>query len=255
MKLIDTHTHLYLSEFDNDIELVISNAIQDGVDKFLLPNIDKDSILSMRELEKKFPQNVYCMMGLHPTSVKEDYLTQLKIVESELEKNSYKAVGEIGIDLYWDKTFLQQQQEAFRFQLNLAIKHNLPVAIHSRDSFDEIIEVLNEFENTQIRGVFHCFSGNSIQALELIKRGFLLGIGGVVTFKNSGLDEVLRSVKLENLVIETDSPFLAPVPFRGKRNESKYCLQIADKIASIYQISIEEVAKITTVNAQKLFKI
>lgn len=255
MNLIDTHTHLYLKDFENDIESVITRALDAGVQTFLLPNIDIESIYPLKELKQKFPQNIHCMMGLHPTSVGEDFENQLNTIKKELETGHYIAIGEIGIDLYWDKSYFEQQKQAFRIQLSWAIEKNMPVAIHSRDSFDEILEVLDEFENKNLQGVFHCFSGNAKQAKIITEKGFYLGIGGVLTFKNSGLADAIKDISLNKILLETDSPFLAPVPHRGKRNESANCRLIAEKLASIYQISIEEIALKTSENAKNLFKI
>ena len=254
MKFIDTHAHLYLDQFKDDLDEVINNAINEGVDKLYLPNIDSNTIDSMNELVKKFPNNCFPMIGLHPSDVKENFKEELAVVEREARTNKYIAIGEIGIDLYWDKTFLTQQQEAFAFQLELAKSMGLPVAIHARDSFDEIFEVLDAHNDDTLKGVLHCFTGNLEQANQIINYGgFKLGIGGVATFKNGGLDKVIPHVDLKHLVLETDAPFLAPTPYRGKRNESKYIPIIADKIAQFQGIKIEEVAKATTQNALELF--
>lgn len=254
MNFIDTHTHLYLDQFKDDIDSVIQNAIDSGVSKMLLPNIDSNTIASMNALSEKFPGVCYPMIGLHPSDVKENYQEELAIVKKESESNKYIAIGEIGIDLYWDKTFLVQQQEAFSFQLELAKSLALPVVIHARDSFDEIFEVLDQHNDDSLTGVLHCFTGNLEQANRIINYGgFKLGIGGVATFKNGGLDKVIPHIDLEHLILETDSPFLAPTPYRGKRNESQYIPIIADKIAQMKGIKIEEVAEVTTVNALGLF--
>ncbi|MCK4466155.1 MAG: TatD family hydrolase [Bacteroidales bacterium] len=255
MNLIDTHTHLYLSAFDNDREQVIKSALNDGVRKFLLPNIDNSTVLPMLKLTGQFPEACFPMMGLHPTSVKADYNKKLIMVANWLPKEPFCAIGEIGIDLYWDKQFLQEQIRAFRYQIELALKHNLPVVIHSRQSFEVIIDVLKEFKDQQLRGVFHSFTGSLEQAYKAIELGFKLGIGGVVTFTNSGLDKVVEKISLEHIVLETDSPYLAPAPRRGKRNESAYLLYIANKLAGIFSTDIEKVADITSANAIKLFRI
>lgn len=254
MIFTDTHTHLYLNAFDEDRELAIQNAIDQDVKYMLLPNIDSGSVDNMLKLEKLFPENCFAMMGLHPTSVKENYLEELKNVEDWFAKRDFIAVGEIGIDLYWDKTFALQQEEAFRFQIELALEKNLPIVIHSRDSFDEIVNVLDDYRNKNLKGVFHCFTGTVEQANTAIELGFYLGIGGVVTFKNSGLAETVSKVDLKHILLETDSPFLAPMPFRGKRNESAYINLIANKIAEIKQTDREFIAEITTKNAKTLFK-
>lgn len=254
MIFTDTHTHLYLDAFDEDRKQMVGNAIEQNVKYMLLPNIDSGSVNSMLELCDEFPNNCFPMMGLHPTSVKENYNKELTQVEEWLEKKKFCAVGEIGIDLYWDKTFIKEQEIALRSQIELALKHGLPIVIHTRDSFDEIFNVLNDYKNSKLKGVFHCFTGTLDQANKAIDLGYLLGIGGVLTFKNSGLDSVMKEIDLENIILETDSPFLAPMPFRGKRNESAYINIIAKKIADIKNIELAEIAKITTQNANKLFK-
>jgi TatD DNase family protein len=255
--LIDTHTHLYSSQFDQDRDEVIHQAILNGVQKFLLPNIDLNSINGMNVLVEKYPNQCYSMMGLHPCSIDEDWEEVLSRMEQLLEKpHSYIAIGEVGIDLYWDKTFVNQQIAAFEKQIDWAKKYNLPIVIHARDSFDEIFDVLDRHNDEKLRGVFHCFTGNENQAKKVLSYGgFLLGIGGVVTFKKSGLDEVLKNISLENIILETDSPYLAPTPHRGKRNESAYVPIIAEKLSSIFGISEHDIAKITTENALKLFNL
>ncbi len=253
MILTDTHAHLYLEQFDADRHDAIREALAKRVEYFLLPNIDKDSIRPMLQLCHDFPGHCFPMMGLHPTSVKSDFKEQLDIVKSWLKKEKFFAIGEMGIDLYWDKTFFREQQEAFRAQVDLALEYDLPVVIHSRESFSEIFELLEDVRQPGLRGVFHCFTGNLQQAEHIIGMGFMLGIGGVLTYKNSGLADVIDNIPLEHLLLETDAPFLAPVPHRGKRNESKFIPVIAEKIAGIKKISVEEVAETTTANARKLF--
>ncbi len=255
MKFIDTHTHLYLDNFDADRDEVVKNAIDNNVPTMILPAIDSTTFDTMKSLSGNYPNNCLTMIGLHPTSVKADYEKELELVESELEKGGYVAVGEIGIDLYWDKTFVDEQKKAFRKQLKLAKRHNLPVAIHTRDSFNDIYPIIEEEAEDNLTGVFHCFTGNDEQAHKIIELGFLMGIGGILTFKNSGLDKVVKNISMEYLVLETDSPFLTPTPYRGKRNQSKYINYIAAKLADVKGVRIEEVAEITTKNAQKLFKI
>ncbi|MCK5856244.1 MAG: TatD family hydrolase [Bacteroidales bacterium] len=255
MKLIDTHTHLYLEQFDQDRDEIVQNAINQGVDKMLLPNIDKDSIEALWSLCDRYPTNFFPMAGLHPTSVKADYQEELNRVAHELETRKYIAVGEIGIDLYWDKTFTKQQEAALLFQFELAIKHDLPVVIHSRDSFDEIMKVMDDFNNPKLQGVFHCFTGSEEDAMRIIDKGFLLGLGGVLTFKNSKLGEQIKNIDLKHIVLETDSPYLTPAPYRGKRNESAYIYYVAKTLAEIHGKSIDTIAKITNQNAQDLFNI
>lgn len=254
MILTDTHTHLYSEQFNDDRTAMVQRAIDCGVSRLFLPNIDSSSIEGMLALQQQFPNNCFAMMGLHPTSVNENYLIELKNIETQLNQQKFCAIGEIGIDLYWDKTFLTQQQEAFKTQINWAKERNLPFVIHCRDSFNEIFEILDEMKDDNMRGIFHCFTGNLEQAKKIIAYGgFKLGIGGVVTFKNSGLEEVLKNIAITNLVLETDSPYLAPVSYRGKRNESSYIVNVAEKLSDIYQIPIEKIAEITTQNSIEVF--
>ena len=254
MILTDTHTHLYSEQFNEVIDNVIQNCIDKGITRLFLPNIDSSSIEAMMNLGSNYPNNCFPMMGLHPTSVGENYKEELALVAEWMAKHKFCAIGEIGIDLYWDKTFLKEQQEAFRFQIALAKKYDLPFVIHCRDSFEEIFEILDELNDDKMCGIFHCFTGTVEQANHIINYGsFKLGIGGVITFKNSGLDKVVEQIDIKHLVLETDSPYLAPTPYRGKRNESPYLLGIAEKVADIYNISLEEVAKITTKNSQDVF--
>lgn len=250
---IDTHTHLYSEEFNADRANVIRKAISAGVTKLYLPNIDSTSIDGMLALEKEYPQNCFPMMGLHPCSVNENVEAELNLVGDWLAKRKFSAVGEIGIDLYWDKTFFEQQKMAFKKQIDWALQYDLPIVIHCRDAFDEIFEILTAYPKLP-KGIFHCFSGNLEQANKIIEHTqFKLGIGGVVTFKNSGLDKVVEQIDMKHLVLETDSPYLAPVPFRGKRNESGYLMMVAEKVAQIKNSSIAEVAEITTKNAEEIF--
>lgn len=255
MILVDTHTHLYLEQFDDDRTRVVEKAIKQGVKFMLLPNIDADSLGAMKKLSSQFPENCLPMMGLHPTSVNENYEEELALVEKEHAENNYIAVGEIGMDLYWDKTFREQQEDALRRQLRLAKKLKLPVSIHTRDAFDGIFKIVESELTEDLKGVFHCFTGTPEEANKIIGTGFKLGIGGVVTFKNSKLSEVLKEVSTEHLVLETDAPFLAPMPFRGKRNESAYLVYIAEKIAEIKGLAVEEVAEATTQNAFNIFNL
>lgn len=251
--IVDTHCHLYLDEFKNDIHEVIARAEAEGVNKFYLPAIDSAEIENIFLLEEKFPGKCIAMMGLHPCSVKENYLDELNIVKNWLAKRKFAAVGEIGLDFYWDKTFATQQYEAFRMQIELSLQYNLPIVIHTRNAMQETIDVVKEYKSKGIKGIFHCFGGTVENANEIIAAGFYLGIGGVLTYKKSGLTEVLEKIDLKHLVLETDAPFLTPVPFRGKRNESSYLKFIIEKLAQIKNVTPEEVASITTANAQKIF--
>ncbi len=253
MILTDTHCHLYSEEFAVDIEEVIKNAAIEGVQQFYLPGIDSTAIESMLALEKKFPGKCIAMIGLHPCYVKDNYDEELEIVRGWLTKREFAAIGEIGLDFYWDKTFLIQQYQAFRTQIEWAIEYKRPIVIHTRNAMQETINLVKEYKSTGLSGIFHCFSGSYESAKEIIDAGFYLGIGGVVTYKNAGLAEVLTKIDLEHLVLETDAPYLTPVPFRGKRNESSYLKYIAAKIAAIKQVPVEEVASITTANAEKIF--
>jgi len=255
MHFIDTHTHLFLPEFDVDRNQVIKNAIQNKVDTLLLPNVDNQTISALLELCKQYPENCFPMIGLHPTSVKDDFKSELLNLENLITKGKFIAIGEIGIDLYWEKAFLIQQQEAFVYQINLAKKNKLPIVIHARESFSEIFTIVNDHIDNSLTGVFHAFTGNMDQAQQIIDWGFKIGIGGIVTFKNSGLDKIVEQIDLNHIVLESDSPYLAPVPYRGKRNESAYIVKVAEKIAQLKNCSIEEVAEKTTFNAKKLFNL
>ena len=253
MKIIDTHTHLYLKQFKDDIDKVIQRSIDKGINKFIFPAIDSTHFDDMHDLKNKYPGSIYLMSGLHPVDVKENYKEELEFVVNSLKSHSYVAIGEIGIDLYWDKTYLKQQQEAFEFQIRLAIKNDLPIVIHCREAFDEIFEILDNENCDKLRGVFHCFTGTLEQANRAIQLGFKLGIGGVVTFKNGGIDKFLNRIDLNHIVLETDSPYLAPVPYRGKRNESSYITYVIDKLSEIYGLPIKKIASVTTKNAEKVF--
>ncbi|MEM0576681.1 TatD family hydrolase [Flavobacterium polysaccharolyticum] len=251
----DTHTHLYSEEFDQDRGMMIQRAINAGVSRFFIPAIDSTCTQAMYDLERDFPEHVFLMMGLHPTYVKDNYETELAHVASELAKRKFYAIGEIGIDLYWDKTHLKEQQIAFRQQIQWAKQYKLPIVIHCREAFDEIFEILEEEKSPELFGIFHCFSGTYEQALQAISYNMLLGIGGVVTFKNGKIDQFLDRIDLQYIVLETDSPYLAPIPFRGKRNESSYVVNVAAKLAAIYNISVVEIAQITTENSKRVFGI
>ena len=254
MILTDTHTHLYSEAFDADRDQVIKQALDAGITRFFIPAIDASYTQSMLDLEKAYPDNMFLMAGLHPTHVKENFAEELAHVEAELLKNTYYAIGEIGIDLYWDKSLLKEQQEAFRFQIQLAKKHQLPIVIHCRDAFNEVFEVLEE-EKDGLFGIFHCFTGDLEQAKKAVSYNLKLGIGGVVTFKNGKINTFLDQIPLEEIVLETDSPYLAPTPNRGKRNESAYLISVLDKLAEIYKVDKEIVAQVTTANSVAVFKV
>ena len=251
--IVDTHCHLYLDEFKNDITEVMKRAAAEGIDKFYLPAIDSAETENMFLLESNFPEKCFAMMGLHPCSVKENYLDELAIVKNWLTKRKFAAIGEIGLDFYWDKTFVTQQYQTFRMQIEWSLQYNLPIVIHTRNAMQETIDVVKEFVPQGVRGIFHCFGGTVENAKEIIAAGFYLGIGGVLTYKKSGLAKVLEQIDLKYMVLETDSPYLTPVPFRGKRNESSYLKYIVEKLALVKNISTEEVAAITTANAEKIF--
>jgi TatD DNase family protein len=253
MIFTDTHTHLYAEEFNDDRDAMIQRAIARGVERMFMPNIDSGSIESMLSLTQQYPGNCFAMMGLHPCSVKENYEQELEIIEKQLKNGTFYAVGEIGIDLFWDTAFFEQQQIAFKKQIEWALELSLPIVIHSRKSFEEIYTILKPYKGSGLRGIFHCFSGNLEQAKRIIDLGFFLGIGGVITFKNAGLAEVVAQIELKHLVLETDSPYLAPVPYRGKRNESAYMELVAQKLAEVKACSLEEVAEVTTRNSINLF--
>jgi TatD DNase family protein len=254
MIFTDTHAHLYLEHFDEDRNEVVKRAIDDGVKYMLLPNIDSKTVDPMLDLCKAFPQNIFPMMGLHPTDVKENVDEELHIVKAHLESGYFFAVGEIGIDLYWDKTFVEEQKNALRQQIQWAKDFSLPIVLHVRDSFDEVFEIITETIDEKLTGVFHCFTGNRQQAQQIMDWGFKLGIGGVLTYKNSGLDKVVEDIPLHHIILETDAPFLTPKPYRGKRNESAYVKYVAEKLSEIKKVSLGDIAEITTKNAVELFK-
>lgn len=251
--LIDTHCHLNADEFALDLATVITNAEHNGVNKFYLPSVDSAAIPSMLQLEQDYPGKCFAMMGLHPCYVKETYLQELETVSTWLAKRNFAAVGEIGLDFYWDTTFKKEQYQCFEKQIELAIQYDLPIVIHSRNSMDETIEVVKCYQSEKLRGIFHCFSGTIQQANEIIAAGFYLGIGGVVTYKKAGLAEVVKDIPLENLVLETDAPYLTPIPYRGKRNEPGHVLLVAQKIAEIKNVEVEKVVAHTTQNASQIF--
>jgi len=253
--ITDTHTHLYSEQFDDDRQEMMQRAMDAGVTRFFIPAIDSSYTERMLDLEKNYPKDVFLMMGLHPTSVKEDYTEELLLVKEWIDQRKFIAIGEIGIDLYWDKTFLAQQQEAFRTQIQWAKEKKLPIIIHCRDAFDEIFEVLETAKGDDLFGIFHCFSGTLEQAKKAISYNMKLGIGGVATFKNGKIDAFLNQIDIKHIVLETDSPYLAPTPYRGKRNESSYITEVIDKLAAIYNLSFNEVAAITTQNSKDVFGI
>ncbi|MCC6288364.1 MAG: TatD family hydrolase [Chitinophagaceae bacterium] len=252
--IIDTHCHLYTEDFDADIAVVIRRAQDVGVKQFYLPNIDSASIDRMLKLETDYPGVCIPMMGLHPGSVKEDYKKELTIVESWLQKRQFAAIGEIGLDFYWDKTFANQQYEAFQQQIEWAKQYNLSIVIHTREAMKQCIDVVKQHKDEKLTGIFHCFGGSVDEAKQIIELGFYLGIGGVLTYKKSGLKETLKEIGVEHLVLETDSPYLTPVPFRGKRNESAYLKYIIEALAEVKNMTVEEVAAITTANANLVFQ-
>jgi len=252
--LIDTHTHLYLDHFKDDIDDVIQRALSVGVKKFYLPSISSKYNESMHDLESKFPDRVFCMIGLHPCYVDNKFEQEIEFVKERIKSNKYKAIGEIGIDLFHEKKYFNQQIIAFEEQIKLALEYDLPIVIHSRESFDEIFEVLKKYKSDKLRGIFHCFTGSEDQARKIIDLNFFLGIGGVVTFKNGKISEFLSSIPLNRIVLETDSPYLAPVPYRGKRNESSYLSIIASKLSEIYNLDVSEISRITQQNSNEIFE-
>jgi TatD DNase family protein len=251
----DSHTHLFLDAFDADREQVIQRALDAGVTRMLLPNIDSSSMGSLFSLSERFPAHCFPMTGLHPGSVRENYMEELRNIEAVLERPDIIAIGETGIDLYWDRTYMKEQEEVFATQIRWAMELDLPLVIHSRDSFPEIFRVLDRAGGSKLRGVFHSFTGGPIELERALSYNFMIGINGIVTFKNSKLDEVARLIPLNSLLLETDSPYLAPVPYRGKRNESSYLTEIAVKVSEIYNLTTGEIARITTSNAEQLFRL
>jgi TatD DNase family protein len=253
MHFIDTHAHVYAAELTSDLNVVIKNAISVGVDKILMPAIDSTTLDAMLKVEAQFPENCIAMMGLHPCYVKENYKEELKLVEEWIGKRKFIAIGEIGLDFYWDKTFTKEQYIVFETQMQWALDLNLPIAIHTRNAMGETIEAVKPFANKGLRGVFHCFSGSKESAEQIIGMGFHLGLGGVLTYKNAGVAEAVKDIPMEYLVLETDAPYLAPVPYRGKTNEPAFMLEVAKKLAEIKSLPLHEIAAMTTGNAQKLF--
>lgn len=255
MRWIDTHAHVYAEELLPTIDIVVKNAISNGIDRILMPAIDSNTLQAMLEVEEIYPDNCISMMGLHPCYVKENYLQELAIVEAWLAKRKFIAIGEIGLDFYWDKTFIEQQHKVFEQQMQWALNYNLPIAIHTRNAMQETIEAVKPFAKKGLRGLFHCFSGSKESAEQIINMGFHLGLGGVLTYKNAGVAEAVAEISMEWLVLETDAPYLSPVPYRGKRNEPAYMIEVAKKLAEIKKLHLHEVAAITTANAEKLFSL
>jgi len=256
MQLIDSHAHIYLDEFSSDLDEMLTRAKKVNVYKILLPNIDRETLPDINKLCSSYPEYLYPMIGLHPTSVKENFKEELQHLFEDTDFSNYIAIGEIGMDLYWDKSFIKEQEIAFGHQIELAKTYNLPIVIHTRDAFDEIFTVMDKLNDDHLKGVFHCFTGGEYEAKKIIEYGnFKLGIGGIVTFKNGGIDKVLKHIDPQHLVLETDAPYLAPVPYRGKRNESSYLEIVAEKLCEIYNMSMKEISDITTNNCKKIFSI
>ena len=255
MRFIDTHAHLYSSPIKENIEGIMKNAKDNGINTIIMPAIDSSTLASMLEVEAAYPKNCMAMIGLHPCSVKENVLEELAVVEQQLQKRKFIAIGEIGLDFYWDKTFTSQQQDAFTTQMQWALEYKSPIAIHTRNAMGETIEAVKPFAKKGLRGIFHCFSGSKESAQQIIDMGFHLGLGGVLTYKNAGVAEAIKDIPMEWLVLETDAPYLSPVPYRGKSNEPSYMIQVAMKLAEIKNIPLHEVAQMTTKNAQGVFGI
>jgi TatD DNase family protein len=253
MIITDTHTHLYSEQFDDDRDEVVQRGLEAGIKRYFIPAIDSTYYERMFALERDYPDHIFLMAGLHPTHVNSDFKTELDIVKKQLDSHRFYAIGEIGMDLYWDKTFVESQQEAFMEQISWAKERKLPIVIHCREAFDEIFEVLDQVNDDRLFGIFHCFTGNRAQAEKVIDYGLYLGIGGVVTFKNGGIDKFLADIPLKHIVLETDAPYLSPTPFRGKRNEPGYLLQVLEKLVDIYHLEPEEISGITTENSRNIF--
>jgi TatD DNase family protein len=255
MRFIDTHAHLYSNPIKENLEGIMKNAMDNGIDTIIMPAIDSTTLEAMLEVEMTYPQNTMAMMGLHPCSVKENVKEELAIIEAQLQKRKFIAIGEIGLDYYWDKTFMNQQMEAFEIQMQWALDYKLPIAIHTRNAMGETIEAVKPFAKKGLRGIFHCFSGSRESAEQITSMGFHLGLGGVLTYKNAGVAEAVANIPMEWLVLETDAPYLSPVPYRGKTNEPSYMIQVALKLAEIKNLPLHEVAEMTTKNAMKVFGI
>ena len=255
MRFIETHAHIYSEEFSQDLEIIVKSAISNGIDKIYMPAIDSTAIDAMLGVESKYPNTCFAMMGLHPCYVKENYKDELAIVEGWLRKRKFAAIGEIGLDLYWDTTFKQQQIDTFELQMQWALDYNLPIVIHTRNAMGETIELVKPFAKKGLKGIFHCFSGSKESAMDIVGMGFHLGLGGVLTYKNAGVAEAIKEIPMEWLVLETDAPYLSPVPYRGKRNEPAYMIEVAIKLGEIKGMPLHEVALITTKNAEGIFKL
>lgn len=255
MIFIDTHTHIYLHEFKDDRDKVVASALKNGIQKMLLPNVDGTTLDSMHSLSDKYPEHCLPMIGLHPTSVDEAFLEDIRQIRQQMGKRQYWGIGETGIDLYWDNTYAAEQEEAFREHIKLAMEFKLPLIIHARNSFKELFRIMDQENDEALKGIFHAFTGNLEQARQILDYGFKLGIGGILTFKNSNLDTLVREIDLQHIVLETDAPYLAPAPRRGKRNEPAYLIHTAQKLADIHRVSLETIAEITTRNAASLFNI
>ena len=253
MEIVDTHTHLYLDQFDHDFDDTVRRSIDNNITKFVFPSISSKYYNKMIQCKKKYPKNIFLMLGLHPVYVSKNYVQELDFVEKNINTNNFVAVGEIGLDKYWSTEFYEQQIEAFESQIDLAIKNELPVIIHCRDAYEDTIDILEKKKNKNLRGIFHCFTGSLGDAQRIINMDFSLGIGGVVTFKNGKIDQFLKKISLDNIVLETDSPYLAPVPYRGKRNESSYIIHIVEKLSEIYDLNIDRIIEQTSLNSHKIF--
>ena len=253
MEIVDTHTHLYLDQFDHDFDDTIQRSFANNISKFVFPSISSIYYSKMVKCKKKYPKNIFLMLGLHPVYVDKNYLQELKFVKNQINQNNFVAIGEIGLDKYWSTEFYKQQIEAFEMQIDLALKKNLPIIIHCRDAYKDVIDILEKKKNKNLRGIFHCFTGTYEDAQRIINLDFSLGIGGVVTFKNGKIDQFLNKISLKNIVLETDSPYLAPIPYRGKRNESSYIIHVVEKLSEIYDIKMDQIIRQTSLNSHKIF--
>ena len=253
MEIVDTHTHLYLDQFDDDFDETVRRSLENNISKFVFPSISSKYYNKMIECKRKYPKNIFLMLGLHPVYVDKNYLQELEFVKNEINQNNFVAIGEIGLDKYWSTEFYKEQIKAFEMQIDLAVKKNLPIIIHCRDAYEDVISILEKKKNKDLRGIFHCFAGSYKDAQRIINLDFSLGIGGVVTFKNGKIDQFLNKISLKNIVLETDSPYLAPVPYRGKRNESSYIIHVIEKLSEIYDIKMDQIIEQTSLNSHKIF--